>query len=192
MQKRWLIIISIILVVISSLFYFGVIDESSNPSHPTPDEDKTTKQPPQKEVSQAVVEVSSEDGQTDLELTADKLIQPADESYFKLDEVTIKVFTVNQKQERESLQATLTAPQGIYWPQEGKLKFFTGVVVKNERLRVKADELFWNQTKNRWRGIGNIKLTHHAQQVEVTGERFIAPVELKELRVLGDTRLIHQ
>ncbi|MBM7622936.1 LPS export ABC transporter periplasmic protein LptC [Sporohalobacter salinus] len=188
MKKKWLGLI-LILILVGSIYWGLTADDELNHSTPPPGQQEEEKAP-QKKASKAEVTVTSDDQTTELRLKAEKMIQPTNGSKLQLKEVEIKVF--KGPDDSKQLQATLKAPEGYYWPQEGRMKFFSPVNVKNDKVKIKSDILKWNQKQNRWLGEGNVIIIHFLKEVRLTGDSFVAQVDLDKLHVKGNVRLTQQ
>ncbi|ADL13666.1 LPS export ABC transporter periplasmic protein LptC [Acetohalobium arabaticum] len=187
MNKRWLgLILSLILITGGIYWGLAADDGTDSPPSPSSQQEQTEEQVPQREASRVEINVSSDEGSTELKLIADRLSQSSSESELNLQQVVIKAY--DKQGGATDLQATLTAPQGYYWPQKGRLEFEGPVEVQNDKVEIKADTLRWDQKENRWIGKGSIVIIHYQQEVKITGERFTAKVDLNKLHVTGNVR----
>lgn len=187
MKKWWLgLILSLILIIGGIYWGLAAGGGKDQPPSPSSQQEETEEKVPQREASRAEINVTNDDESTELKLIADRLSQSSSESELNLQEVVIKAY--DRQGDAADLQATLTAPQGYYWPQKGRLEFKGPVEVQNDKVEIKADTLRWDQKQNRWIGKGSIVIIHYQQGVKITGESFTAQVDLNKLHVTGNVK----
>jgi uncharacterized protein YxeA len=191
-KRKWIVII--LILVISSGMYYGLMhdkDTNNNSIQSSPQKNKeqelTDEEVPQSKVNDALLKVYNLDKTTSLRLKAEEMLQPSQQNKFQLKNVTVEVY--QGQGNNKVLQATLTAKSGLYFPKEGRLKFFSPLSISNEEIKVQADTLSWNQRENRWFGRGNIVIVHKVKGVKLSGEEFTSFVDLARLEVKGNVRL---
>ncbi|KXS45904.1 MAG: hypothetical protein AWU54_83 [Candidatus Frackibacter sp. T328-2] len=192
MQRKWIVIILILLI--SSGMYYGLMndkDTNNNSIQSSPQKNKeqelTDEELPQSKVKDALLKVYNLDKTTSLRLKAEKMVQPSQQNKFQLKDVMVEVY--QGQGNNKVLQATLTAKSGLYFPKDGRLKFFSPLSISNEEIKVQADTLSWNQRENRWFGRGNITIIHKVKGIKLSGEEFTSFVDLDRLEVKGNVRL---
>ncbi|SJZ47163.1 LPS export ABC transporter periplasmic protein LptC [Selenihalanaerobacter shriftii] len=191
---RRLIGVLIILLIAGGLFFSMNNDnmaDNSNTKSSQPKKEEIKKEEkkevPQKEISDALLKVYNVDKTTKLKLEAEKMIQLNNQSHLQLRKIKAKVFDEQKDQDKPNV--TLVAAKGIYYPKEGRLEFFPPLSVMKEGLKVKADLLNWNQSKNHWQGKGNVVIIQKKKNIKLTGDSFTAYIDLDRLQVNGDTKL---
>jgi lipopolysaccharide assembly outer membrane protein LptD (OstA) len=190
-RRRWIGLILLIVIVGGIYLWSGADHNSQRDSEAIPEQSQTEieKKLPQKEISDALLKVYSIDQTTRLKLKAEKMIQTKGEDELQLKNISLEVYKKDKPEGKEKVKATLIAAHGRYFPKAGKLKFAAPLSLLGNGIEVKADKLDWNRSENRWYGEGDVQIVYKSDNIKLTGERFIADVDLDRLKVKEDVRL---
>jgi LPS export ABC transporter protein LptC len=189
MKKIGLIMIIIILVigtgVLMNNFFFAAPEEGGEEEKEVQNQPaQDSSRQPDTELEGANITLYSEDETTRWELGADSISQFSDSREVVLNQVRASVYKDGQQ------EITLTAEEGIVDMETGFLTLEGTIEIQGEDRKVKANKLNWNQAQNQLIGRGEVVITRSG--LEVTGESFVAEVDLKKLRVKGNAEAIYK
>ena len=188
LNKKWIIILSVIFLTITALFLFNF----SNTENGNNDEKKfeNSSQEPQAEEEFADINLNlyNKDKTVKLELSADNLARYEDENLLKMNPVEIKAYEIkNQENDEENLLYTLRGEKGNYKSDKGILKITGAVTIKRDKKRFSFEEITINEDNNEVLAQGNVIL--ESEEIIVKSDRFISNFALDFLEFYGDKKV---
>ena len=186
LNKKWIIVLSVIFITITVLFFFNFSTTEDENNIKEKSENSTQKPQAEEEFADIKLNLYNKDKTVKLELSAKNLARYEDENLLKMNPVQIKAYDIKESDQskEENLLYTLRGEKGNYQSDKGLLTISGAVTIERHDKRFSFAEITINEDDNEVLATGNVVL--ESKKVIVRSDRFRSNLALDFLEFYGD------
>lgn len=190
LNKKWIIVLSVIFIAIIALFLFNFFISENDVNN----DEKTkevTKEKPQAEEEFADINLNlyNNDKTVKLELSAKNLARYENEDLLEMNPVEIRAYDIKNTDEssKENLLYVLRGEKGNYQSDQGLLTISGAVTVEKDQKSFSFEEITINEDNNEVLATGNVILEN--REIVVKSDRFKSNLALDYFEFYGDKKV---
>ena len=189
LNKKWIIVLSIILVIITALFLFKFLTVENENKNEKIVENSGQEPQAEEEFADITLNLYNEDKTVKLELSAENLARYEDENLLKMNPVEIRAYDIEKTAEtsKDNLLYILRGEKGNYESDKGLLTISGAVTIERDEKSFSFEEITINEGNNEILAEGNVVL--ESKEIIVRSDRFRSNLAFEYFDFYGDKKV---